>query len=96
MNYVDVISKEVISSFRLGILNAHGGDLPRYRGNACQAWAIFRNGENKMGLCIHKMVGKIDSGDILERGYDLNIDANLTTLNALNWISDGEGLYICF
>ena len=87
MNYVNVISKEVISSFRLGILNAHGGDLPRYRGNACQAWAIL-NGENKMGLCIHKMVGgEIDSGDIIEREYyDLNIDTKVT--DTLNWISD--------
>ena len=25
-----------------GILNAHGGDLPRYRGNACQAWALIQ------------------------------------------------------
>ena len=46
INHVNVISKEVISLFRLGILNAHGGDLPRYRGNACQAWAIL-NGEKK-------------------------------------------------
>ena len=37
---------KVISIFTLGILNAHGGDLPRYRGNACQAWAII-NGEEK-------------------------------------------------
>ena len=38
--------EEVIDFFELGILNAHGGDLPRYRGNACQAWAII-NGEER-------------------------------------------------
>ena len=53
--------------FRHGILNAHGGDLPKYRGNACQAWAIL-NGEEKIGLCVHKMVGgELDSGVIIER-----------------------------
>ena len=40
-NYVDIINQDTIDLFKLGILNAHGGDLPRYRGNACQAWAIL-------------------------------------------------------
>tara|TARA_Y100000768_G_scaffold384601_1_gene368956 strand:- start:1331 stop:2251 length:921 start_codon:yes stop_codon:yes gene_type:complete len=69
INYPSVIPEEVIRIFRLGILNAHGGDLPRYRGNACQAWAII-NGEEKIGLCIHQMVGgELDSGDILAREF---------------------------
>lgn len=69
INYSGVISQNIINKFRLGILNAHGGDLPRYRGNACQAWAII-NGESKIGLCIHKMVGgELDSGDIVNRDY---------------------------
>jgi len=69
VNYPTIISKEVIDIFHLGILNAHGGDLPRYRGNACQAWAIL-NGEEKIALCIHKMIGdSLDDGDIIERKY---------------------------
>jgi UDP-4-amino-4-deoxy-L-arabinose formyltransferase/UDP-glucuronic acid dehydrogenase (UDP-4-keto-hexauronic acid decarboxylating) len=68
-NYVSVIPQEIIDMFPYGILNAHGGDLPRYRGNACQAWAII-NGEERMGLCIHKMQGgKLDSGDIVKKVY---------------------------
>ena len=69
------IPNKIINYFNYGILNAHGGDLPRYRGNACQAWAIL-NGENKIGLCIHKMVGgELDSGDIISRDY-LDIGEN--------------------
>jgi methionyl-tRNA formyltransferase len=69
INYSGVIAQEVIDLFKIGILNAHGGDLPRYRGNACQAWAIL-NGEKKIGLCIHKMIGgELDSGNILARDY---------------------------
>ena len=69
VNYPGIIPAEIISCFRLGILNAHGGDLPRYRGNACQAWAIL-NGEEKVGLCIHKMLGgELDSGDIIARDF---------------------------
>lgn len=78
MNYTSVISQEVIESFRLGILNAHGGDLPRFRGNACQAWAII-NGESRIGLIIHKMIGNvIDGGDIISRNYfPLNINSRI-------------------
>jgi methionyl-tRNA formyltransferase len=69
VNYSGIISSAIINKFRLGILNAHGGDLPRYRGNACQAWAII-NGEDKVGLCIHRMIGgELDSGDIIARDY---------------------------
>ncbi|HYW56851.1 MAG TPA: formyltransferase family protein [Polaromonas sp.] len=85
INYTGVISQNVIDLFPLGILNAHGGDLPRYRGNACQAWAIL-NGEKRIGLCIHRMVGgELDSGDILAKSY-LPID-NTTKVSAVwDWM----------
>ena len=69
INFPGIIPQYIIDMFPLGILNAHGGDLPRYRGNACQAWAIL-NGESQIGLCIHRMVGgELDSGDIIARDY---------------------------
>jgi methionyl-tRNA formyltransferase len=84
-NYTGMIPQKVIDLFPMGILNAHGGDLPRYRGNACQAWAIL-NGEEKIGLCIHRMIGdELDSGDILARSY-LPLDINSTIGQAMDWI----------
>ncbi|WP_299455610.1 formyltransferase family protein [uncultured Microscilla sp.] len=84
-NYANLISQDVIDLFPLGILNAHGGDLPRYRGNACQAWAII-NQEEKIGLCIHKMVGaEVDAGDIIARKY-LPIDINTRVGQAYEWM----------
>lgn len=69
VNYSGIIPSEVINAFPLGILNAHGGDLPKYRGNACQAWAII-NGEKRVGLCIHGMIGgELDNGDIISRDF---------------------------
>jgi UDP-4-amino-4-deoxy-L-arabinose formyltransferase/UDP-glucuronic acid dehydrogenase (UDP-4-keto-hexauronic acid decarboxylating) len=81
VNYINIIPPEVIDLFPYGILNAHGGDLPRYRGNACQAWAII-NGEDKIGLCIHKMVGgELDNGDIIAREYfDIDINTKIGTV----------------
>lgn len=85
INYSGVIPGVITDLFPLGILNAHGGDLPRYRGNACQAWAIL-NGEEKIGLCIHRMIGdELDSGDIIARDY-LPIDIETTVGDVLNWI----------
>ena len=80
-NYTGVIPQAAIDCFRLGILNAHGGDLPRYRGNACQAWAIL-NGEKRIGLCIHRMIGgELDSGDIVARDYcPLTINTKVTEI----------------
>ncbi len=69
INFSSIISDDVIARYPLGILNAHGGDLPRYRGNACQAWAILA-GEPKIAMCIHRMIGgEVDSGDIIARAY---------------------------
>jgi len=77
-NYTGVIAQHAIDLFPLGILNAHGGDLPRYRGNACQAWAML-NGEDRVGLCVHRMVGgELDSGDIVAREYfPLTVDTKI-------------------
>ena len=86
INYVGVIPQHIIDLFPLGILNAHGGDLPRYRGNACQAWAIL-NGEEKIGLCIHKMIGgELDSGDIITRDY-LKIKHNTNITQVWEWMA---------
>ncbi|MFW5607387.1 MAG: methionyl-tRNA formyltransferase [Campylobacter hyointestinalis] len=86
LNYSSIISQDVIDLFPLGVLNAHGGDLPRYRGNACQAWAIL-NGEDKIGLCIHSMIGgEVDSGNIIDREY-LDIDINTKITKCWDWMS---------
>lgn len=88
MNYSGVIPESFISNFPLGVLNAHAGDLPRYRGNACQAWAII-NGEDKIGLCIHSMIGgELDSGDIIARSY-MPIDLTTKVGDVWKWF-DGE------
>lgn len=85
-NYTGVIPQKAIDLFSLGILNAHGGDLPRYRGNACQAWAIL-NGEPKIGLCVHKMIGgELDSGDIVTRDY-LPIDTTTKITAVVDWMA---------
>jgi methionyl-tRNA formyltransferase len=65
VNWVSVIREDVIDMIPMGILNAHPGDLPRYRGNAATNWAIVLH-DTHITLTVHFMVpGELDSGDIL-------------------------------
>lgn len=60
-----IVPEAVVKSTRMGVLNFHGGALPRYRGNACANWAIL-NGEQEVGATVHLMEpGRGDSGEIL-------------------------------
>lgn len=68
VNWPTIISEGVIRSFPKGILNAHAGDLPRYRGNATVNWAILM-GEPFVGVCIHYMIPELDAGNVLVRRH---------------------------
>lgn len=85
INYTGVIPQDVIDLFPMGILNAHAGDLPKYRGNAPLAWAII-NAETQAGLCIHQMIGgELDSGNILAKDYH-PITINTRVGELFDWI----------
>lgn len=94
INFSGIISDKVISLFRLGILNSHAGDLPKYRGNAVLAWAIINN-EEKIGLCIHSMIGgELDSGKIISRAYrEISLNTKIKELH--DWvISETPNLFL--
>ena len=93
MNYTGIIPEEIISIFKLGILNIHPGDLPRYRGNACLAWAILNN-EKKVALCVHKMIGnELDSGDIITRSY-MDLTPKTKIIDTWNWVSNESNVLV--
>lgn len=77
LNWKSVLKVDVINLFPHGILNAHFGDLPSYRGNAVINWAILNN-EKQIAVTIHQMVpGEIDSGNIWKKSY-MSMDNNTT------------------
>lgn len=87
INYSSIIGQDVIERFPLGILNAHGGDLPRYRGNACQAWAIINN-EPHIAMCVHRMIAsEVDSGDILAR-QKMEISLSTKIRDVFDWFEE--------
>ena len=63
-----MVPKKIIELFPYGILNAHSGDLPKYKGNAAVNWAIL-NGEKEIALTIHKMTVRLDEGPIIVKKY---------------------------
>jgi methionyl-tRNA formyltransferase len=72
VNWLTMIGEEMIRVFRHGIVNAHIGDLPRYRGNAVANWAILA-GEREVVLTLHQMTTELDAGPILlQRAFPLS------------------------
>lgn len=65
VNWTRIITKKILTHFQIGILNAHFGDLPDYRGNACPNWAII-SGDKKLVLSVHLMEGEqLDCGRVI-------------------------------
>ena len=65
MLWVTTIRADAIATVPHGVLNVHGGMLPRYRGNASQTWAIL-NREREIGVTCHLMEpDRLDSGPVI-------------------------------
>lgn len=58
------IPRAVIDSLRYGALNIHPSLLPKYRGPSPIPWAI-RNGDEDLGMTVHRMTETMDAGPIL-------------------------------
>jgi methionyl-tRNA formyltransferase len=62
--YGQILSKEVLAVPTHGGINVHASLLPKYRGAAPIAWAIYQ-GEKQTGVTIIKMSVGLDAGDML-------------------------------
>jgi methionyl-tRNA formyltransferase len=64
--YGKILPEEIINMPKYGTLNVHYSLLPRWRGATPVESAIL-SGDEKTGVCIQKMVYKLDAGDIYNR-----------------------------
>ena len=62
--YGQILSKDVLAVAPLGGINVHASLLPKYRGAAPIAWAIY-HGEKETGVTIIRMSVHLDAGDML-------------------------------
>jgi methionyl-tRNA formyltransferase len=82
VNWPHVLGPKHLSLPRLGILNAHAGDLPAYRGNATPNWAILQ-GEQRITLSVHFMEpGKLDCGRVISQQHlEMTPETGITEIN---------------
>lgn len=91
VRYHRILSSDIIDLFDHGIINFHGGELPRFRGVNCANHAILEGCKNTAGT-LHYIDTGIDTGDIIDRKYfsiaenDTAHDVFLKTLEALKEI----------
>src|SRR5947209_2514963 len=62
--YGQILSRDVLAVAPAGGINVHASLLPKYRGAAPVAWAIY-HGETRTGVTIIKMSVHLDAGDML-------------------------------
>jgi len=62
--YGQILSRDVLTVPPHGGINVHASLLPKYRGAAPIAWAIY-HGEKQTGVTIIKMSVSLDAGDML-------------------------------
>jgi methionyl-tRNA formyltransferase len=62
--YGQILKPEVLAAANLGGINVHASLLPKYRGAAPVAWAIWK-GETQTGVTIIRMSAGLDAGEIL-------------------------------
>lgn len=80
--YGQILSGEVLGVSARGGINVHASLLPRYRGAAPIAWAIYQ-GENQTGVTIIRMSTGLDAGDMLaQETVDISPDETAGELEA--------------
>ena len=75
--YGQILSRAVIETPPLGIVNVHASLLPKYRGASPIAHAILA-GETRTGVTILRVVPGLDAGDMLAKA-EVDIGADETT-----------------
>lgn len=86
VNFMTLLKPSVLDGFRLGVLNAHAGDLPLYRGNACPNWAIL-NAESHVAMTVHLMTEILDAGPVVLKSY-MAIDDRTYIEQIYDWIRE--------
>jgi methionyl-tRNA formyltransferase len=72
--YGQILARDVLAAAPRGGVNVHGSLLPKYRGAAPVAWAIY-HGETRTGVTIIRMSTALDAGDMLaQEAIDIGAD----------------------
>lgn len=73
-----ILDQKFLDSFPLGCVNVHASLLPRWRG-AAPIQRSIEAGDEITGVCLQKVVLKLDAGDLLGQ-RELKLDQNINSL----------------
>lgn len=62
--YGQILSTEILTLTKYGVINIHASLLPKYRGSSPVQWALVM-GETEVGITTMQTAYEVDSGDIL-------------------------------
>ncbi|MFL5243257.1 MAG: methionyl-tRNA formyltransferase [Gemmataceae bacterium] len=80
--YGQILSNDVLAIPERGGINVHASLLPKYRGAAPIAWAIY-HGETQTGVTIIQMSTRLDAGNMLaQQAIDIGPDETAGELEA--------------
>ena len=77
VSYGQILDSEFLSLPKLGCVNVHASLLPRWRG-ASPIQSAIKEGDDVGGVCIQKMVLKLDAGDVLASS-EITLDSESTS-----------------
>jgi len=80
--YGQILNNDVLSTTKHGGINVHASLLPKYRGAAPIAWAIY-HGEQQTGVTIIQMSVQLDAGGMIaQETVDIGLDETAGELEA--------------
>jgi len=85
-----IASEEFCSIPKLGTYNAHMGKLPNYKGGLSSFW-VLRFQDKTAGSSIHKVIKKIDSGELIDE-VKFDINTNSMHLLMLKTMKESSGM----
>lgn len=86
-----IYREPTINCFRFGILNAHIGILPRYRGRSVMEWSLVEGGP--VGVSVFFIDAGIDTGDRIVLSEEVDISRCTSIVEAKRYLFDRDATF---
>lgn len=83
--YGQILSTEILTLTKHGVINIHASLLPKYRGSSPVQWALIK-GEKEVGITTMQTAYDVDSGDIIKQ-KSIMLKGNENTAEVLEMLS---------
>jgi folate-dependent phosphoribosylglycinamide formyltransferase PurN len=67
LGHTGIVKRDLLRIAKIGVLNAHPGILPYYRGIDCSRWAIYKGEFQNIGATVHWVDGGVDTGNVIAK-----------------------------